>query len=220
MNVWATRDETSDGPLCVALRGAGLGVVHEPVIRRSVVDGWDVDAVSSLDQTDWLVLTSVFAIEVVAAATQSRTPCVAVVGDRSREAASGAGFRVELVASDGGAAGLFAELRERVSSGSVCYPRSSLAKVPPPWGDVKVRSPLLYETTSRVFDRSVVDRIDVVAVTSPSAVRAIGRIDRPFASIGPTTTAALTELGIRPCVEASIPTFDALASAISGHSAE
>ncbi len=162
MNVWATRDETSDGPLCLALRGAGLEVVHEPVIRRSVVDGWGADGVSSLGPTDWLVLTSVFAIEVVASATQSRTPCVAVVGDRSREVACGAGFRVELVASGGGAAGLFAELRERVASGTVCYPRSSLAKAPAPWAHVEVRSPVLYETAPRVFDRTVADRVDVV----------------------------------------------------------
>ena len=220
MNVWATRDEASDGPLCVALRAAGLGVVHEPVIRRTVVDGWDVDSLDSLSPTDWLVLTSVFAIEVVASATQCRTPSVAVVGDRSCAVAREAGFRVELVASGGGAASLFAELRDRVSSGTVCYPRSSLANAPEPWGDVRVRSPVLYETAARAFDRTVADRIDVVAVTSPSAVRAIGKIDKPFASIGPTTTAALAKLGIRPCVEASAPTFDALAAAISGRSAE
>ena len=55
----------------------------------------------------------------------------------------------------------------------------------------------------------------VVAVASPSAARAVGRVDLPFASIGPTTTGALRELDVEPWAEACEPTFTALAQAIA-----
>ncbi len=219
MRVWVTRDETSDGPLSAALRRAGLEVVHEPVLARHVRE----DArpiVSQLSGDDWLVLTSAYAVEAVAASTANRAPSVAVVGEPSRRAAISAGFRVELVSKDSDAGSLFAEMKERVSCGKLCYPRSSLAKPPEPWGKTQLLSPVLYETTPRAFDRGVVDRIDVVAVVSPSAIEAIRDAglnlrDLRFASIGPTTSAALRELGIEPVVEAPERSFESLAQAVA-----
>ena len=52
-------------------------------------------------------------------------------------------------------------------------------------------------------------------MASPSAVRAIGAVALRFASIGPTTTAALRELDLEPWVEAPQPTFSALARVIA-----
>lgn len=59
---------------------------------------------------------------------------------------------------------------------------------------------------------------DVVTVTSASAVHAVGPLVLPFASIGPSTSKALRELGVEPWIEAAEPNFDALASAIATHS--
>ena len=213
MKVWVTRDETSDGPLSTALRAAGLDVVLEPVLERRVVDD-AADAISQLGPDDWLVLTSPYAIDAVAA-EPARVPRVAVVAEASREAAEARGFRVELVSPEGNAGSLFQELRRRVRNGKVCYPRSALASPPKAWPDIELLSPVLYETTARPFDHDVIRRVDVVSVASPSAVDAVGRVNLPFASIGPSTSAALQKLGVEPWVEAAERTFASLAAAIA-----
>lgn len=218
MRVWVTRDETAGGPLSTALRDAGLSVVLEPVVERRVLD----DAgrvVESLGPDDWLVLTSVFAIDAVVG-EPSRVPRLAVVGDASRDAALARGMRVELVARDTTGKALFAELRELVHRGTVCYPRSSLAAPPDPWPGVRVVSPVLYETIPRAYDPTTVEHADVVAITSPSVVDALGDVDLPFASIGPTTSGALRGRGVEPWVEAAERSFESLAAAIANRSAD
>lgn len=218
MRVWVTRDEPKDGPMTKALRAAGLTPVQEPVLERHVVDD-AADAIARLDPDDWLVLTSVYAIEAVPAQL-ARVPHVAVVGEPSRRAASERGFRVDLVSSRKDGASLFEELRRRITSGKVCYPRSSLVEPPQSWASVELISPVLYETIPRVFDKTIVDRVDVVCVASPSAVHAIGRLDLPFASIGPSTSAALRAIGVDPWVEPVERSFEGLARAIAAQASD
>jgi len=213
MNVWVTREEDHTGPLCTALRAAGLNPVREPVIERHLLDDC-AHVLSTLGPDDWLVLTSPYAVESVAA-EYARVPRVAAVADASRDAAVQRSFRVELVSPTADGAGLWKELKTRATRGKVCYPRSSLARPPQPWPGVELLSPILYETAPREFDGSVIDRIDVVSVASPSAVNAIGPIDKPFASIGPTTSAALRNIGIEPWIESPRPDFTSLANAIA-----
>lgn len=212
MRVWVTREESDDGPLSAALRQHGLRPVLEPVLMRRVVDD-AADIIAQLGPDDWLVLTSPYAIEAVAG-EPARVPRVAVVGEPSRKAAEARGFRVELVCSGGDGRSLFDELRTRATTGKVCYPRSALIDAPPPWPNVEIISPVLYETVSRPFDRQVIKRVDVVTVASPSAVNAIGPIALPFASIGPTTSKALRALGREPWVEAPARSMESLAEAI------
>jgi uroporphyrinogen-III synthase len=216
MKVWVTRDEAAEGPLSTALRDAGLEPVLEPVVARRAL-GDARDEIAGVGPDDWLVLTSVFAVEAVAV-EPARVPRVAVVGAATRRAALTLNLRVELVGADGTAAGLFGQLAECAEGTTVLYPRSSLAKVPQLPAGIRVVSPVLYETTPRVWRRNVVDEVDVVAVASPSAVRAVGSVDLPFASIGPATTAALREAGLEPWVEAAEPSFEALARAIADQS--
>lgn len=215
MNVWVTRDEERDGPLCTALRGAGLGVLWEPVLKRKLCESWDDAAVADLGADDWLVLTSPFAIELLAGRSDQRKPRVAVVAEASRELAAANGYHVALVSSDGTGATLFEALRQAVNSATVCYPRSSLADPPHAWSGVSLRCPILYETVVRDYDRTIVERVDLVAVASPSAVRAVGSVTLPFASIGPKTTAALHDIGIEPVTEALDRSFQSLAEAIA-----
>ena len=217
MRVWVTRDEPPDGPLSTALRVAGLTPVHEPVLTRHVIDD-AADVISQLSSDDWLVLTSAYAIESVAV-EPARVPKVAVVGESSAKAARALGFRVELISKGKDAGSLFDELQRRVTSGKVCYPRSSLVKPRDSWTNVELVSPVLYETTPRKFDAGVLDRVDVIAVTSPSAVTALHsarlKLDaHRFASIGPTTSTALREINLEPWLEAADRSFDSLAEAI------
>lgn len=212
MRVWVTRDEPADGRLCTALRNVELNPVLEPVLERRVVDD-AAEMIRRLGPDDWLVLTSPYAINAVAA-EPARVPRVAVVSEPSRRAAEARGFRVELVSSKGDGRSLFQELRARFTQGRVCYPRSALVVPPKPWPGIEMLSTVLYETVPRAFDRGVIARVDVVAVASPSAVEAVGPLDLRFASIGPTTSAALKRLGREPWVEAGQPSFESLAQAI------
>lgn len=213
MKVWVTRDEPDDGPLSTALRTRGLEVILEPVVQqRTVAEA--ADLLNELGSDDWLVLTSPYAIK-AAACDAARVPRVAVVGESSRKLAEERGLRVDLVSPDGYGKRLFEELRARARGCKVCYLRSTLAKVPEAWPSVELRCPVLYETVSRDFDRGVIQRVDVAAVASPSAVRAIGPVDLPLASIGRTTSAAVRELGGEPWLEAATPNFESLAAAIA-----
>ncbi len=215
MKVWVTRDEPVDGPLGTALRAAGLQVVHEPVItRRCVCDAGR--ELASLRPSDWLVLSSAFALECIDPAA-ARVPRTAVVGAGTRDAAKLHGLRVRLVSSDGDAQGLFAELFAMVERAAVCYPRSSLATPPDAPIGITLLSPVVYDTAPRDFDRAVIATVDIVAVASASAANAIGPMDRPVASIGRSTTAALRKIGVTPRVQAAEPSFAALAEAIRAY---
>jgi len=213
VRVWVTRDEGEQGPLSEALRAVSLAPVLEPVVRRCVIPGAG-DVVSQLGANDWLVLTSGFAIASVAESA-GRVPRVAVVGESSRRAAEARGFRVELVGRDHNASSVFEQLRRVASDCTVCYPRSSLASEPIGWPGVRLLSPVLYETRRCDFDSGVVRRVDVAAVASASAAVALGAVDLPYASIGPSTSAAIVKLGIHPWVEAPARSFDSLAGAIA-----
>jgi uroporphyrinogen-III synthase len=212
--VWVTRDEGTDGPLCAALRSRGLEAVLERVIERRVVA--DVaPQLAQLGPSDWLVLTSPFAIESL---PPGRWECrVAVVGEASRQSALARGLRVELVSENGSGAGLWGRLREMTSRGVVLHPRSGLATPPAAWGAVRIEAPVLYRTLIRDFDPSVARRVAAAAVASASAARAIiGVSGLPrVASIGPSTSAALRAGGVTPWVEAPAPTLDALAGGIA-----
>lgn len=214
MNVWVTRDEPPDGPLATALREHNLVPILEPVIEKRLV-GSPAEVIGTLAADDWLVLTSPYAIEAVGPCPAARIPRIAVVGEPSARLAKSFGLRVELISPDGHGAGLFAELHQLVKCGRVCYPRSSRVPVPRTWAEVKLDSPILYDTFTRAFDRSVVERVDVVAVASPSAVEAVGPVDLPFASIGRVTSEAVRHLGRQPWVEAASPSFKSLAAALA-----
>ncbi len=213
MKIWVTRDEPPGGPLGSALRATGLEVVHEPVLKRSTLTDAR-EEIARLGPNDWLVLTSVYAIESVAGDV-ARVPQIAVVSESSRSAAEARGFHVALVSKGGTAKSLFSELWQAAHGATVCYPRSSQAERPNVGPGITFVSPVLYETIARPYRKSVVDEVKIVTVTSASAVRAIGVLTLPFASIGSSTTAALGEIGIEPWVESPQPNFDSLARAIA-----
>lgn len=211
--VWITRDERPEGPLCRAVLSAGLVPVHDPVVRRVPV-GDAAEEIEALTERDWLVLTSAFVLQCIAVPQQLRCN-VAAVGESTARAAREHGLEPTIVNEGDGAQGLFDELLSQVNEGMICYPRSSQATVPNVPAGVSLLSPVVYETTPREFDRRITERVDCAAVTSPSAVRAIGRTSVPLASIGPATSSAIRVLGMSLWAEAAKPTFHSLALAIS-----
>jgi uroporphyrinogen-III synthase len=214
MKVWVTRDEPPppDGALSTALLAEGLEVIHEPVIKRTIVNDARAE-IDALGHEDWVVLTSAYAVEAI---NRSVVPCrIAVVGMATRSAAISAGLRVDHLSTGGTAADLFAELRPHARGKTICYPRSSKSEVPEVEAGVTLVCPVVYRTTKRRYRRGVHKECEVIAVASPSAARAIGQIAKPCASIGPTTSAALRELGVEPWVEAADKSFVSLAEAIA-----
>lgn len=214
MRVWVTRQEQPGGPLGEALEQHGLTPVHEPVVKQTVVTPPE-RFLNELEARDWLLLTSPYAIRCVGDASVTCRSQVAVVGPASAELARSYGMNVALVSAGGSAQDLFAELASQEIGGRIVYPRSGQAPETPWTAGLSVESLVLYDTVGRAFDASVVERVDVIAVASPSAVRAVGCRARPFASIGKTTTAALRMLGVQPWVEAPAPGFEHLAAAIA-----
>jgi uroporphyrinogen-III synthase len=214
--VWVTRDENDDGPLSTALRARGLTVLLEPVLQRRIVAD-PAELVRGLRPDDWLVLTSVYAIEAVGEVPGAGVPQAAVVGESSRRTAEQHGLRVALVCKDGHGDTLFTRLRETVHFGIVCYPRSAQAEPPKPWPGVELRTPILYDTVPRAFDHHVAQKASIAAVASPSAFEALGDIDIPLASIGRTTSEAIRRRHREPAVEASYPSFEHLAAAIADY---
>jgi uroporphyrinogen-III synthase len=215
--IWVTRDEPPGGELAAALRRAGLVPVCEPVLERRLVAD-PTPFLVGLGPDDWLVLTSAFAAEAIPA--QSVRCRVAVVGPSTRQAAARRGLHVAFECPEGTGEALWSTLLPRIKpSATICYPRSSLAHPPtiPAGLGVRLLAPILYETTPRDFDRSIVRRVDIVAVASPSAAEALAdlRTHLPCASIGPTTSTALRRHHIQPWLEASPHTFVALAGAIA-----
>lgn len=246
MRVWVTRDEPAGGLLGTALQAAGLEPVWEPVLHRRItadaheeiarlgsddwlvltsafavtaVTGQPVHLPQPLPESKPASRTAESPTHPHDATRTSPPPCrakVAVVGQATEKAARSAGFSVALVASGQSGRSLFADLRATMKSGTICYPRSALASAPGPWPGVTIISPAVYETAPRAYDRTVIRRVDLITVASPSAVEAIGPLDLPFASIGPTTSEALRKIGRPPWIEAPDPSFASLAQAIAG----
>ncbi len=214
--VWVTRDEPENGPLSTALRCARRAVVLEPVITRQLLDPLPAE-LQQLGPTDWLVLTSRFAIDAIPD-TVALIPRIAVVGEKSQRAALDRGMRVQLVAPDSTARGLFDRLSRDYSGEHVCYPRSSRSEAPAVPDGLDVSCPILYETAIREYQRDAVTQVDVIALASPSAVAGVGTTALPCACIGPTTSAALRAAGMEPWLEAPQADFASLAQAIADHS--
>ena len=171
------------------------------------------------------------------------TPPVAVVGPRTAVRLARAGVRAHLVAEDPGADGLVRALRQRLlrSDGSLegrrfLWPRSDRARRELADGlrdcGASVTEVVAYRTlpaeptTAGAFLR-LLERgeIDAVTFMSPSSAiglaRALGRAELSVlsehavvASVGPTTSEALRELGAPPSAEARTRTAAGLADAV------
>jgi uroporphyrinogen-III synthase len=171
------------------------------------------------------------------------TPAVAAVGPRTAVRLAGAGRRAHLVAEDPGAEGLVRVLqqsRER-EDGSLhrlrfLWPRSDRARRDLPDAllacGAMVTEVVAYRTrpaepaTAGAFLRFLErGEIDAVTFMSPSSAeglaRALGRTDLSVvsrhalvASVGPTTSEALRELGAPPATEARTRTAAGLAEAV------
>jgi uroporphyrinogen-III synthase len=167
-------------------------------------------------------------------------PRVAAVGDASARRLADQGIAVEVVPDGAGAAAL-ADAIVRASGVMdgmrVLWPRGSRAFLT--FGEevekagAMVTSPIAYRTlpapdgsTAALMSEIEANRLAAIAFCSPSSARnladslaladlSILRHRVQIASIGPTTTAALRELGVEVDVQAAEPSMTRLAEAIA-----
>lgn len=183
-------------------------------------------ALRLLGQFDWVLFTSQNAVEAcvqraaclaISLKQVAPSPGVAAVGPATANAASRAGFRVDLVAKQFRGEALAAELGSSLAGKRVLLPRSNCAGRELPSAlarlGANVTEIIAYETgLPKTIDRSVLGavrsgKVDVVTFFSPSAVRNLaaelgldsmrqlqGRV--ALAAIGPVTAKAMCDEGL------------------------
>jgi uroporphyrinogen-III synthase len=182
----------------------GFRIVVAPLIELEAIETGPID-VSSYD---WVVLTSVRGAEELRQRLVGDVPRVAAIGKATAEAW---GRQVDLVPAVSTQEGLLAEFPR--PAGRVLFA-----------GAEDARRLLVEELGADFIPLYRTKKIrpeepihgDLVVLASPSAARAYGDLDLgiPAVSIGPETTAAAEESGVRVLQEASRHDLDGLVHAV------
>jgi uroporphyrinogen-III synthase len=196
----------TDPRVAERLRAAGFDVVECPLIRVEPVDGPPVEA----DRWDWILITSRNAVEPLLARVIG-TPRVAAIGPGTAETLRARGVEPAFVAERSTQEGLAAELPR--PAGRVLHGAGEDAR------DVLVRElgaeflPL-YRTVQ--VDLAEFPDTDLVVLASASAARALAvlRTDLTCVSIGPVTSGAARNLGLKVVAEARTHDLDGLVAAV------
>jgi uroporphyrinogen-III synthase len=178
-------------------------VVVAPLIAIEPVETGPVE----LDGYDWLVLTSAAGARELKQRATGRAARVAAVGSATAEAWG----EVDLVPQEASQEGLLAELPR--PAGRVLFAGAEGAR-PLLADELGADVVVLYRTCAlnpRVEG-------DLAVVASPSAARVLAEINPaiPVVSIGPETTAAAREAGLRVVREAASADVAGLVGAVTG----
>jgi uroporphyrinogen III methyltransferase/synthase len=239
--VVVTRAEAPDGPLGTKLAGQGAEVRHWPVVQISPPADPKplVRALENLAQYDWIVFSSPRAVAAVTGRIDGLPEGVrvAVVGDSTAESLLEEGWPVDLLPPEFGSEGLVTAFSEAdfAHGADVLFPASSIARATIPDGltrlGARVDRVVAYETAAAPLDSAVCrtdadsGRLDAVTFASPSAVVGLRSVlgemsfarilsQVPAVAIGPTTAAALHEVGMAPAGVADPSTLDGLVDAV------
>jgi uroporphyrinogen-III synthase len=208
LRVIVTRPAHQAGPLADAIEGLGHEVVVCPVLEIEAIGERVVD----VGGYDWVVVTSANGAEELARRRRGALPNVAAIGPGTAEALTERGIDVDLVPALSTQEGLVAELPR--SPGRVLFAGAEGARTflvdalgadfVPLYRTVAVRPPVDPEG-------------DLVVLASTSAARAFAALglDVPAVSIGPQTTRAAREAGVRVVAEALTHDLDGLVAAVS-----
>lgn len=199
-----TRPEGRNEQLADLLRAKGHEVFCEPLISVEPIGHEPIE----LDGYDWLVVTSVTGASEVRRRGRGRAKRVAAIGQATADAIGGA----DLVPRVSTQEGLLAELPRpagRVLFAGAERARRVLAD------ELDADFIPLYRTNERRPER--LPDVDLVVLASPSAAKAFAALDRtiPAVSIGPETTKAAEECGVRVAREASTHDLDGLVEALA-----
>lgn len=241
--ILVTRAADQAPALSDALAARGAEPVVIPTIRIVAPASYaELDrAIAALDATDYLVLTSVNAVQFffnrLAAlgvdTAQLAGIKIVAVGPKSAAALSAHGLRADLVPDDYRAEGVVALLREQVSGKRVLYPRAALARELIPAELAKAGAAVVAPTTydsilpddaPAELGRALAEGLDLLTFTASSTVDNFTalldaeHLERarqvPVASIGPLTTATAKRHGFKVVVEPDASTLDEMVKAI------
>ena len=198
-------------------------------------------AISELEQIDYLLLTSVNAVTAFfdrLAAQGHNTHALTglqtvVVGPKSAEALSARGINADLMPEDYRAEGVVALLKDRISGKRLLYPKAALARdlIPAELSAAggKVIDPVAYASAppdgaAGKLQQALADGLDLLTFTASSTVQNFAdMIDTeglalakqiPVASIGPLTSETAKKLGFNVVIEPEISTLDDMVLAI------
>ena len=207
MKVVVTRAPGQAEPLASRIAELGHEVVLCPLIRIDRIGGGPVE----LSAYDWVIVTSPNGAAELMARAQGRPARVAAIGPGTAAALARAGVVADLVPAVSTQEGLLAELPR--PPGRVLFAAAEGARtliVDELGADFLP----LYRTTEL---RPAPPGADVVVLASASAARAFGALGAsvPAVSIGPQTTAAAREAGIRVIAEAQRHDLDGLVDAVA-----
>lgn len=241
--ILVTRAADQAAALSDALAARGAEPVVIPTIRIVAPDSYaELDrAIGGLGTTDYLVLTSVNAVDFffsrLAAlgvdTAQLAGVQIVAVGPKSAVALSTHGLRADLVPEDYRAEGVVALLKERVAGKRVLYPRAALARELIPAelakAGAEVVAPTAYASTRpedapEQLGQALAEGLDLLTFTASSTVDNFtalldpATLERarqvPVASIGPLTTATAEKHGFKVVVEPDRSTLDDMVKAI------
>jgi uroporphyrinogen-III synthase len=199
-----TRPDGRNEQLAAGLRDAGFAVVVAPLIATEPIETGSV----VLTGYDWLILTSVTGAHELERRAVGHASRVAAIGKATAEAWGGL---VDLVPAVSTQEGLLAEIPR--PAGRVLFAGAENARgllVDGLGADFVA----LYRTTTIRPAEPL--RGDLVVLASPSAASSYAALGLsiPAVTIGPETTRAAEELGVRVVGEAATQDTDGLVSAV------
>jgi uroporphyrinogen-III synthase len=205
VRVVVTRPADQAGPLVERLEALGHDVAVCPLIEIEPIGPDEIDVAGY----DWLVVTSPTAARELAARMRGRPAHVAVIGPGTAAALP---HEPDLVAHVSTQEGLLAELPRpagRVLFAGAEEARRMLVD------ELAADFVALYRT--KQLRPPGFPTADLVVLASPSAARAYGRLglEIPAISIGPETSRAAREAGVKLLREADPHTLDGLVEAVT-----
>jgi len=205
MKIVVTRPAGQEQDLVGRLERLGHEVVHCPLIAIEPLG----DAPIDVAPYDWVVVTSANGARELARRAAGPLPRVAAIGPATAEVLGGA----DLVPSVATQEGLLAELPR--PAGRVLFAAAEGARTLLP-DELGADVVPLYRT--RELQPKEFPAADLVILTSASSARALAALatDLPVVSIGPETSRAAREAGLRIAAEALPHSSEGLAAAVAG----
>jgi uroporphyrinogen III methyltransferase/synthase len=241
---------TRAGDQATALTAALSEIGVEPIVVPTIeiippASFAELDqAIAELDRVDYLILTSVNAVNAffdrlaeqgLSVLSVSALQTVAV-GPKSAEALAQRGIDADLVPKDYRAEGVVSLLKDRVSGKRLLYPKAALARdlIPAELtaAGAEVITPIAYASTPPVeaaekLQKALADGLDLLTFTASSTVQNfVALLDTkslilakqiPVASIGPLTSETAKKLGFNVTVEPKSSTIDEFVKAIRNY---
>jgi uroporphyrinogen-III synthase len=203
VRILLTRPEGRNEGLAARLRSHGYEAVVMPLVAVEPLGDEPID----LDGYDWLIVTSAFGAREIRRRGRGHAGRVAAIGSATAAALEGA----DLVPTVSTQEGLLAELPQ--PAGRVLFAGAEGARrlLVDELGADFVAT---YRTRELRPDEGI--HADLAVLASPSAARAFAAAGSgiPAVSIGPETTRAAEEAGVRVVAEASTHDLDGLVDAV------